>query len=53
MTGAVLVGALGVPLILEASHGLQVVSKREAGPAVSIGGAPVPGGAVGVVTARF
>jgi hypothetical protein len=52
MVGSVLVGALAVPMALEVGHGIALSSAREeAGLALS--GAPVPGGAVGVLTARF
>jgi hypothetical protein len=52
VVGSVLVGALAVPLALEVSHGLEVTAANEK-VAVSLSGAPVPGGAVGVVNARF
>jgi hypothetical protein len=51
--GGVLLGTLGVPLVLEASHGGAVIEERAQKVALSLGGAPVPGGAMGVVTARF
>jgi hypothetical protein len=51
--GGVLLGTLGVPLILEASHGGALIEEREPKVALSLGGAPVAGGAMGVVTGRF
>ena len=51
--GGLLVGALGVPLALEVSHASALIDERTAKVQVSLGGAPVPGGGVGVVTARF
>jgi hypothetical protein len=42
-----------VPLALEASHASAVVEEVGAKVKVSLGGGPVPGGAMGVVTARF
>jgi hypothetical protein len=53
VVGGVLLATLGVPLILEASHGGALIEEREPKVALSLGGAPVAGGAMGVVTGRF
>jgi hypothetical protein len=52
IVGSVLVAALAVPLALEIGHGIEVTRANEK-VAVSLSGAPVPGGAVGMVNARF
>ncbi|MDX2015789.1 MAG: hypothetical protein SFW67_36680 [Myxococcaceae bacterium] len=53
VVGGTLLGTLGVPLALEASHAGVLIEERGPKVNVSLGGAPVAGGAMGVVTARF
>jgi hypothetical protein len=53
IVGGALLGTLAVPLALEASHASVLVEEFGAKVKVSLGGGPVPGGAMGVVTARF
>jgi hypothetical protein len=53
IVGGALLGTLGVPLALEASHASVLVEEFGPKVKVSLGGGPVPGGAMGVVTARF
>jgi hypothetical protein len=53
IVGGTLLGTLAVPLALEASHASVLVEEFGLKVKVSLGGGPVPGGAMGVVTARF
>jgi hypothetical protein len=51
--GSVLVGALAVPVALELSHGLELEHTSAPDRGVSLGGGPVPGGAMVTVGARL
>jgi hypothetical protein len=53
VVGGAILGGLGLPLALEASHVSVLTEERAQKVTVSLAGAPVPGGAMGLVTARF